>query len=94
MNFQISKVLQIAYIIHTLILISFFAEIANFVSYEQAALQATMETSDLVQWPEVSLLRKIDSRDRNTVNLETTELEEYMYKMQLEIFQLIGVLIV
>ena len=94
MSFKLSKILQIAYIIHTLILISFFAEIANFVSYEQAALQAKMENADPENWPEISLLRKVDSRDRSAVSLETTELEEYMYQTQLEIFQLIGVLIV
>ena len=92
MAFQLSKVLQIAYIIHTLILISFFAEVANFASYEEAALEATMQNADPSKWPEISLLRKIDSRDRE--NVATTELEEYMYQTQLEIFQLIGILIV
>ena len=89
MNQRLTKILKFAFIVHTVILIAFFIEVANLVTCEQS-LVSEISTRDPRDY---NLLRRLDGREIFNINIEQDDVKEYIYNLELEVFQLIGILI-
>ena len=88
---RLTKILKLAFIIHTLILISFFVEVASLLTYEESFF-AGFNNNQINE--EYSLLRQmvVETKWVET-DIKHDEISAFIYSVELEVFQLIGILI-
>ena len=91
---RLTKILKLAFIIHTLILISFFVEVASLLTYEESFFAGYNNNQ---MNGEYSLLRQMIGthwvEKELEMNIKHDEIAAFMYSVELEVFQLIGILI-
>ena len=87
---RLTKILKLAFIIHTLILISFFVEIASLLTYEESFF-AGYNSNQINE--EYSLLRQMVGTKWIEMNIKHDEISAFIYSVELKVFQLIGIMI-
>ena len=93
MNQRLTKILKLAFIVHTIILIAFFIEVANLVTSEQSLVSPEIVSIETLDSRDFNLLRRLDGREIFNLKIEQHDVKEYIYNLELEVFQLIGILI-